>query len=849
MSAGHRSRRVVVALGTLLLVALVLPPLISLGRFRTRLSSSISAALGRPVTIGSVTLRLLPQPGFELQNFVVADEASFSAEPMLRADEVSADLRLSSLWRGRLEIAKLSLQDCSINLVRRDDGHWNLYTLLERTAHSGAAPTALKKPQYRLRFPYIEAENSRINFKIRQEKKVFAFTDADFALWQASEDQWSMRLEAHPVRTDANLSDTGTFALEGSFQRAPDLRDTPLRLTLRLKDAQLGQLSHLIYGRDRGWRGAVNLTSQLVGTPAALSVVTDADVQDFRRYDIINADFLRLRAHCSGAFSSVDQSWRNVSCRAPVGDGELMATAEAHGPLSAPTYSARVVADKVPMQAVIAAARHAKRDLPQDLTATGELNGTFSVSRTTTGTWPVWSGKGETSKCQVKSNNTGDEFALGSIAVDITSRADGNARPTRVSGHQTRVLAEVHPGLQVRLGPSEVALGDDEPATASAEISRLGYSINVEGGAQVQRALQVARTLGLSAPQAALTGAAKIDFQISGGWAGFAAPKITGKAQLRNVTAHLNGVITPLELTSATLLLDANQGRLQNLSATFPGSGMHFTGEVGFERGCKPAEGCVLHANLHADQILGGELNNLLNPRMQHRPWYRLLEGSRSSGALAHLAADGQITANRVVLAGMLAGKSAAEFAYGQKTLHLTNIRSELWDGKYSGSAIADFNSKIPSYSTEGRLEHASLAQFAGKTGGNWGTGSLFLTYRGQATGWSAPELAASLNSQGQFEIRDGMLAHVALAEDAKPLRVRRFMGEFRISKGEFNLVSGKLQSGASIYNVSGTAQLDKGLDFRMVRDPEHTFTVTGTLISPKVASVSSPQAEAAMKP
>src|SRR5581483_3806047 len=173
------------------------------------------------------------------------------------------------------------------------------------------------------------------------------------------------------------------------------------------------------------------------------------------------------------------------------------ATAEGNGPLSAPTYSVKVVADKVPMQAVIAAARHAKRDLPQDLTATGELNGTFSVARASSGTWPVWSGNGETSKCQVKSNNTGDEVGLGAIAVDVSSKADGSTRPARVRGSQARSFAELYPGLQVRLGPSEIALGDDEPAIATAQISRMGYSVNVEGGAQVQRALQVARTLGL----------------------------------------------------------------------------------------------------------------------------------------------------------------------------------------------------------------------------------------------------------------------------------------------------------------------------------------------------------------
>ena len=53
--------------------------------------------VGRPVDIGSVHVRLLPRPGFDLENLVVYDDPAFGAEPMLRASEVTADLRLTSL--------------------------------------------------------------------------------------------------------------------------------------------------------------------------------------------------------------------------------------------------------------------------------------------------------------------------------------------------------------------------------------------------------------------------------------------------------------------------------------------------------------------------------------------------------------------------------------------------------------------------------------------------------------------------------------------------------------------------------------------------------------------------------
>ncbi len=283
--AKRNGKRVVLGIAAIVLLAAVVPPLLNVNRYRADVANAIARALGRNVTVGSVSLRMLPQPGFALSNFVVADDPSFSAEPVILAQDVTASLRLSSLWRGRLEIAKLSLSYPSLNLVRRPDGRWNLESLLQRATHSQTAPTATK-PESRPRFPYIEAEGGRINLKLGQEKKAYALSAANFALWLASERQWRLRLSAEPVRTDDNLSDTGTIRLSGTFGAASDVMDTPVDLRLTLEDAQLGQFTRLIYGLDRGWRGALNGTFLLRGTPANLSVTASADIDDLHHFDI-----------------------------------------------------------------------------------------------------------------------------------------------------------------------------------------------------------------------------------------------------------------------------------------------------------------------------------------------------------------------------------------------------------------------------------------------------------------------------------------------------------------------------------------------------------------------------------
>ena len=111
---------------------------------------------------------------------------------MLRAQEVSASLRLSSLLRGHLEISRLSLTEPSLNLTRGEDGRWNIEHLLERAARTAVAPTSRGRSETRPAFPYIEAERGRINFKVGAEKKPFALADANYAVWQDSENAWGM---------------------------------------------------------------------------------------------------------------------------------------------------------------------------------------------------------------------------------------------------------------------------------------------------------------------------------------------------------------------------------------------------------------------------------------------------------------------------------------------------------------------------------------------------------------------------------------------------------------------------------------------------------------------------------
>src|SRR5512146_280280 len=223
-----RRTKIVLVVLVVLALAIFLPPNINGTRFRNGLAGALSTALGREVRIGQVKYRIFPRPGFDIYNLQVMDDPAFGAEPLIMCGKVTADLRLTSLWKGRLEIAKLKLTDDdappSLNLVY-SKGHWNLESLLLQVEHVPSAPTARLRAEERPRFPYIEASGGRINVKTGPEKKPWAMTDTDFAFWLASEDQWHVRMEGRPVRTDMNLNGTGKVRLEGDLHRSSALRN------------------------------------------------------------------------------------------------------------------------------------------------------------------------------------------------------------------------------------------------------------------------------------------------------------------------------------------------------------------------------------------------------------------------------------------------------------------------------------------------------------------------------------------------------------------------------------------------------------------------------------------------
>jgi uncharacterized protein involved in outer membrane biogenesis len=857
-------RRIVTAAVVILLALFLVRPGVT--RLKARIANSISRAVARPVEIGAVHLRFLPQPGFDLENLTIYEDPAFGAEPMLRAPEVTAVVRLTSLVRGRLDISRLELTEPSLNLVRRADGRWNWEALLERTARTPLAPTAKSKSEARPGFPYIEASSGRINFKTGQEKKPYALLNADFALWQESENTWGARLKAEPLRTDMSLNDAGLLRMSGTWQRAGSLRETPLRFSLEWDRAQLGQLTKLISGSDKGWRGEARLEATLSGMPAAMQVAVDMAVQDFHRYDISSSEGLRLAAHCDGRYNSVEGMTHEIFCSAPVGNG----TITLHGDAGLPGVHRVDLAlnlESVPVSAVAQLARRAKKDLPADLVSTGNVQGSFTVNEEEASTrGSQFQGQGEITNLRLQSATTKVEFAPGSVPFVVSTKRFGVR--ARFKGKLVRLVeAETLPApdeLHVEYGPFPVALGRPTPAQARGWVGWSGYGMVIRGDGEVSRTLRLANLLGLPAVKANAEGVAEMELQIAGSWAGkisgtgsgFSLPKVTGTVQLHDVHIAVRGMNGSIKISSAELQLLPDEARVENLSAQ--AADTNWTGSVALPRGCGVPGACLVRFNLNSEEIGLNELSQWLGSQPSQRRWYQMLTSDEPAAPtfLEKLRASGKVSAGRLRIRNMVADRVSASLDLERGKLKISELHADLLGGKHRGDWQADFTAGSPVYSGIGTLTGISLGQMANAMHDPWISGTASGTYQITASGVDSTAFWKSAEGGLQFEVRDGIFPHISLENDEGPLRVAHWQGHARLRGGKIEIEKQKLISSAGAYEIGGTASLGQVLDLKLARDADVrparagslVYSVTGTVAEPRVA-LSTPETQARLKP
>ncbi|HEY1744518.1 MAG TPA: AsmA family protein [Granulicella sp.] len=475
-----RRRLVFFAAGVLVLLALVVtPPLLNVNRLRRRFATSMSQSLGRPVHLDNVTLHLLPIPGFTLQNLVVSEDPAFGYEPVIRANTVEATLRASSLWRRQVEFSSIQFIDPSLNIVRNAQGRWNLQEILVQAAHVNTAPTGQRRAGADPRFPYIEATGARVNLKIGEEKMPFSLTEADFALWLPSPQQWHVRLQGIPSRTDTNASDTGVIRLEGTLDRAAKFVDVPLNLTANWAHAQMGEASILVAGEDAGWRGTLDMGATLTGRLGSASLATDIHLTDLRRSDFVPAKPLDVSAHCTAMADAMIVTLTQAACTLPTSGPQPIVVSSSSLDLQRPDQSAAgIEVNAVPLAWGLDWVRLFSQRVPEDLQPEGKIDG--HIQRGAGRADSTWVGDLRATLPPPASTESNTHPATLPVPTIFNARAPYPHDPASIS---------------LQLQPTVLHLGPGSQVTLAGEADTSGYALHLSGNASVTQLKALAKVL------------------------------------------------------------------------------------------------------------------------------------------------------------------------------------------------------------------------------------------------------------------------------------------------------------------------------------------------------------------
>ena len=833
-------------LALLLVLGFFLPPTINLNHFRVRLSELLSRSLGRSVSIEDVRLRLLPLPGFTFRQLRISDDYEFGAEPILQTSEEDgqrsvATLRLSSLWRGRFEIASISLTQASLNLARSVDGHWNLERLINRAAQVPSAPTSKKQPESRARFPYIELNQSRINFKLGAEKKPFALSEADFALWLAAENRWNVRLKATPLRTDERVTDSGTIRVSGSFDRAREFSKTPFHLEVAWERPEVSALTLIARGHDPGWRGAVELNSELKGTPADFTARLNLNVEEFRRYDIARNTPFNVRASCENRFrtTTAENSGNQLdfNCRLPLEAGLLTAQGRLNLVGQSPDIELRLFASKIPASSVIRAALHAKSTLPDDLSADGFIDGTWSIERLS-GAPAKWSGALAASRVVLQSRVLDSSLAFPRVvSLSFTS-------PPLVSPKSRHKVLAQPTAAQAVLGPVTLDLGGK--TQLSAVFNAHAYRVELEGPVEWQRLLQAARVLGLDPPQTDLRGSGVVKAEYLGEWQHFAPPSVSTQAQIRSAVLSLPGVSEPLTVAGGLFKFDSESVHAEQIQGSFPRSELAFTGNFSASRQCEDHLICNATFDLHTDDLSDAALLKLLsNSRGLSIPF---LNSARQFEAkwLLDVPSDGNLVVQNLSVRNFRAHNLSAQLKLSSGKILVKHWTAELFGGKHAGEMAFDFSGERPTISGTGSLKRFRMEDIYGGLEDPPALGNVDVDYRLTMAGRTFDELASSTSGSGAFTWHNGEIRTLHSDGESMPaFSFTAWTGHFTIEKRRIALQSTRMNSTSGVREVSGQVSFNREWNLKFVRTNGSGFIASGTVTHPTISNEPAKLAEA----
>ena len=221
-------------------ILIALPFLINVNRFRPKIESEASTALGRQVTVGNLSLSIL-SARVGAEDVAIADDPAFSRSPFVTARALKVGVELMPLiFSKQLNVTDITLEEPRITLLKTSGGKWNFSSIGGPSGKKeDAAGKSSESTSANFSVAKLNVNHGRLSVgKANSSSKPVVYDNVNILV-----KDFSFTSE-FPFRLTAQLPGTGDVNISGKAGpiNAKDAARTPLTTAVRVKAMGIGAL-------------------------------------------------------------------------------------------------------------------------------------------------------------------------------------------------------------------------------------------------------------------------------------------------------------------------------------------------------------------------------------------------------------------------------------------------------------------------------------------------------------------------------------------------------------------------------------------------------------------------------
>jgi AsmA protein len=256
-------RTILIIVGVLVVLLLVVPFLIPVNQFRPTIEEKASAALGRKVEVGNLSLSLLGG-SLSAENLSIGDDPKFSSLPFLKAKSLKVGVEIMPLiFSKTLNVTGVTIDSPQVTLLHNGAGQWNYSSLGGSSAKSVAKQTPAAQTSGSsnssadLTIKKLELKDGSIIVGSTNSQKRSTYDHVTVTATNVS------MASKFPVTVTADLPEGGKFKLDGTVGPI-DQADTSLTpLDAKMTASSLNLATTGFLDPSAGLGGIVDLDSTI----------------------------------------------------------------------------------------------------------------------------------------------------------------------------------------------------------------------------------------------------------------------------------------------------------------------------------------------------------------------------------------------------------------------------------------------------------------------------------------------------------------------------------------------------------------------------------------------------------